>query len=53
MSLYLVWNFSKKNMGCASSAPLVEQGKHLVETVKDTANDTVAKGEKALQSKSF
>ncbi|KAH1008426.1 hypothetical protein HUJ05_008980 [Dendroctonus ponderosae] len=35
-------------MGCASSAPLVEQGKHLVEGVKDTANDTMAKGEKAL-----
>lgn len=37
-----------KKMGCASSAPLVEQGKHLVETV----NDTVTKGEKVLESKS-
>lgn len=38
-------------MGCASSAPLVEQGKHLVEEVKETANDTMAKGEKALHGK--
>ncbi|XP_066249857.1 uro-adherence factor A [Euwallacea similis] len=36
-------------MGCASSAPLVEQGKNLVEGVKDTANETISKGEKALQ----
>ncbi|XP_050294443.1 uncharacterized protein LOC126734763 isoform X2 [Anthonomus grandis grandis] len=37
-------------MGCASSAPLVEQGKHLVEGVKDAASDTVNKGEKALHN---
>ncbi|XP_066154879.1 protein DR_1172 isoform X2 [Euwallacea fornicatus] len=36
-------------MGCASSAPLVEQGKNLVESAKDTANESISKGEKALQ----
>ncbi|KAF7276478.1 hypothetical protein GWI33_010261, partial [Rhynchophorus ferrugineus] len=35
-------------MGCASSAPLIESGKKLVEGVKDTTNDTLNKGENAI-----
>ncbi|CAH0546424.1 unnamed protein product [Brassicogethes aeneus] len=35
-------------MGCASSSPLIEGGKNLVEAAKDTANDAVAKGGQAL-----
>ncbi|XP_049819437.1 uncharacterized protein LOC126264674 [Aethina tumida] len=35
-------------MGCASSTPLVEGGKNLVEAAKETANDAVTKGEQAL-----
>ncbi|XP_060534481.1 uncharacterized protein LOC132706911 isoform X2 [Cylas formicarius] len=35
-------------MGCASSAPIVESGKNLVETAKETAAETVAKGERVI-----
>lgn len=36
-------------MGCASSSPIVESGKNLVEDAKDAVTGTFAKGEKALQ----
>lgn len=39
-------------MGCASSSPIVESGKNLVEGAKDAVNDTIEKGERALQGKS-
>lgn len=38
-------------MGCASSTPLVESGKNLVEAAKDSANDAVNMGEKAFHGK--
>lgn len=38
-------------MGCASSSPIVEGGKNLVDDAKDSVAGTIAKGEKALQGK--
>ncbi|XP_071054343.1 group 3 late-embryogenesis abundant protein, mitochondrial-like [Onthophagus taurus] len=35
-------------MGCASSNPLVEGGKNLVTTAKESVNDVVAKGEHTI-----
>ncbi|XP_017773421.1 PREDICTED: uncharacterized protein LOC108560405 [Nicrophorus vespilloides] len=36
-------------MGCASSNPLVEGGKNIVDNVKETKDNAVAVGEKAMQ----
>lgn len=36
-------------MGCASSSPIIESGKNLVEDAKDAVSDTITKGEKAIQ----
>jgi hypothetical protein len=38
-------------MGCASSSPLVESGKKIVDTTKDAAGEVVSNGEKTLEGK--